>query len=51
MDILTFNASHASLPMEQGLPASQMSGTQKEVLTALVTEYINKVPSDISQQR
>ncbi len=51
LDILTFNASHASLPKEQGLPASQMSGTQKEVLTALVTEYINKVRSDISQQR
>ena len=43
LDILTFNASRASLPKEQGLPASQMSGTQKEVLTALVTEYITKV--------
>ena len=38
-------------PKEQGLPASQMSGTQKEVLTALVTEYITKVRSDISEQR
>ena len=28
-----------------------MSGTQKKVLTALVTEYINKVRSDLSQQR
>ena len=51
LDILTFNASRASLPKEQGLPASQMSGTQMEVLTALVTEYITKVRSDLSQQR
>ena len=51
LDILTFNASRASLPMEQGLPASKLSGTQKEVLTALVTEYVNKVRSDISQNR
>ena len=50
LDILTFNASRASLPKEEGLSASQMSGTQKEVLTALVTDYVSKVRSDLSQE-
>ena len=50
-DILTFNSSRASLGKEAGLPASQMSGTQKEVLTALVTEYVSRVRTDIAEER
>jgi hypothetical protein len=51
LDILTYNASRASLPKEQGLPATQMNGTQREILTALVTEYVSRVRSDVSQER
>jgi hypothetical protein len=50
-DILTYNASKAILPREEGLPASQMNGTQKETLMALITEYVNQVRSDLSEQR
>jgi hypothetical protein len=50
-DILTFNASQASLPEEAGIPASQLSGTQKEVLTALVAEYFTRVRADLAQER
>ncbi|MBM3942399.1 MAG: DUF3500 domain-containing protein [SAR202 cluster bacterium] len=50
-DILTFNASRASLPKEQGLPASRMSGTQKEILMSLCAEYVNRVRSDVSKER
>ena len=50
-DILTYNASRASLPREEGLPASRMTGTQREILMALVTEYVSQVRSDVSQQK
>ena len=50
-DILTFNSSRASLPMEEGLPASRMSGTQKEMLTGLVTEYVSQVSPDLSEDK
>ncbi len=50
-DILTFNSARASLPMEEGLSVSRMSGTQKEVMAALVTEYVSQVRSDVSKQR
>jgi hypothetical protein len=51
LDILTFNAARASLPKEQGLSASNMNSTQKEILTALITEYTSKVRTDISDAR
>jgi hypothetical protein len=50
-DILTFNASQASLPEEAGIPASQLTGTQKEILTALVTEYVTQARDDLAQER
>ena len=50
-DILTFNSSQASLPEEAGIPASQFSGTQKEMLTGLLTEYISKVPPELARER
>ena len=50
-DILTYNSSKVSLPREEGLPASRMSGTQKEMLMALMTEYVGQVHSDIAQGR
>ena len=51
LDILTYNSSKVSLPKEEGLPASRMSGTQKEMLMSLVSEYVNQVRSDLSQGR
>ena len=50
-DILTFNASRASLPAEEGLPGLEMSGTQKEILMSLVTEYVNRTSTEISQRK
>ena len=50
-DILTYNSSKVSLPREEGLPASGMSGTQKEMLMALMTEYVSQVRGDIAQER
>ena len=50
-DIVTFNSTKASLPREEGLPASRMSGTQKELLIALVAEYVGRVPSDLALEK
>lgn len=51
LDILTYNSSKVSLPREEGLPASRMSGTQQEMLMALVTLYVSQVRSDVAQER
>ena len=51
LDILTYNTSKVSLPREEGLQASRMSGTQQEMLMALVTEYVSQVRSDVAQER
>ncbi len=51
LDILTYNSSKASLPREQGLPASRMSGTQKEIMMSLVSEYVGQVRGDLSRER
>ena len=51
LDILTYNSTKVSLPREEGLPAARMSGTQKELLMALLTEYVSQVRSDVAQER
>ncbi len=51
LDILTYNSSKVSLPREEGLPASRMSGTQKEMLMSLVSEYVGQVRADLSKER
>jgi len=51
LDILTYNSSKVSLPGEEGLPGSKMSGTQREMLMSLVSEYVNQVRTDIAQDR
>ena len=51
LDILTYNSSKASLPREQGLAASRMSGTQKEMMMSLVSEYVGQIRGDLSQER
>ena len=50
-DILTFNSSRVSLPEEEGLAASKMDATQKELLMSLVTVYVTQVRSDMAQQK
>ena len=50
-DIVTFNASKASLMTYEGLPASKMNGAQKELLMALVAEYVNQVRTDVAEQK
>ena len=51
LDILTYNSSKVSLPKEEGLAASRMSGTQKELMMSLVSEYVGQVRADVSQER
>ena len=50
-DILTYNSSRVSLPAEEGLPASRMTGTQKEMLVGLVTEYVSQVRGDLAEDK
>ena len=50
-DIITFNASRASLPKEEGLPASAMSGVQREMLMALASEYVTRIRADLAEEK
>jgi len=50
-DILMYNASRAVVHDNEGLAGSQMSGTQKETLMALISEYVNQVRSEIAQDK
>lgn len=50
-DILTYNASRVSLPPEEGLPASKMNDTQKDILRSLVNVYVNQVRTDMAQEK
>ena len=50
-DIITFNSSRASLPKEEGLPASAMSGTQRELLMALASEYVTRIRADLAEDK
>ena len=49
-DILTYSAIRASLADEEGLPGSQMSGTQREMLMTLMTEYVLRAPTVLSER-
>ena len=50
-DILTYNSSKASLPAEEGLSVPKMSGTQREILLSLVTEYVNQVRPELAEPK
>ena len=50
-DIITFNSSRASLPKEEGLPASAMSGTQREMLMTLASEYVTRIRADLAEEK
>ena len=51
LDILTYNSSKVSLPMEEGLPSSKMSGVQRELLLSLIGEYVGQVREDLASER
>ena len=51
LDILTYNSSKVMLPREEGLPASQMAAGQKEMLVALVSEYVSQVRTDQARSK
>ena len=50
-DILTFSAIRASLPEEQGVPASKLTDSQRAMLMALLAEYLRRVPEDLSRDK
>ena len=50
-DIITFNSSKASLPKEEGLPATALSGVQREMLMALASEYVTRIRSDLAEDK
>ena len=49
-DILTYNSSKALIPKEEGIRGGQMNGSQKEMLTSLITEYTSQVRSDFEDK-
>ena len=50
-DIIAYNSSKQAIHDDEGLLGSQLSGTQKEILLALITEYVSQVPPEVAQQR
>ena len=50
-DILTYNTTKAPVHEGEGLAGHEMSGTQKELLLALITEYVNQVRTDVAQEK
>ena len=42
-DLLTYTSPKASLPREEGIPASKLNATQQQVLLALVSDYVKQV--------
>ena len=50
-DILTYNTTKAPVHQGEGLSAAEMSGEQKEILLALITEYVNQVRTDVAHER
>ena len=50
-DIVTYNATRASLPQEEGLRVTKMNGAQREMLMALITEYVGRLRSEVAEQK
>jgi hypothetical protein len=50
-DILSYNATRMPIHQEEGLPGSRLSGTQKEILLSLITEYVNQVHPDLATEK
>lgn len=50
-DILTYNSARPVFPKEEGLPGSQMSGTQQELMMAVISEYIAGIRDDVAADK
>ena len=50
-DILGYNSSKQAIHDEEGLAGHEMNGTQREILMALIGEYVNGVPAPVAEQR
>jgi hypothetical protein len=46
-----YNASRAVVHDNEGLAGSEMSGTQKETLMSLISEYVTQVRSEVAQDK
>ena len=52
LDILTYNSTKVSFPFRpEGLPAADMTGSQKENLLSLIAEYVGQVRTDLAEQK
>lgn len=50
-DLLTYTSPKASLPREEGLPASKLNATQQQVLLALISDYVKQVRPDVAEKK
>ncbi len=50
-DILTYNSSKVVIPWEEGIAGRNLNGTQREILMALITEYVSQVREDVAEQK
>ena len=50
-DVLMYNSSRAVVHDNEGLPGSELSGSQKETLLSLIAEYVNGMRSDIAEEK
>ncbi len=50
-DIITYNSSKVSLPREEGLPISKMDNTQRDIVSSLISEYVNQVPEELARHK
>lgn len=50
-DILTYNSSRAVFPQEEGLPGSQMNGSQREMMMTIINEYVTTIREDVAQDK
>ncbi len=52
LDILTYNSTKVSFPFRpEGLPAADMTGSQREALLSLIAEYVGQVRTDLAEQK
>ena len=50
-DLLTYTSPKASLPREEGIPASKLNSTQQQVLLALISDYVKQVRPDVAEKK
>ncbi len=50
-DILTYNSSKAAVHDNEGVAGSEMTGSQRETLMSLITEYVNGMRSEYAESK